>query len=73
VGLKCYSEWFVDVTCMVDDCLYIVISGVFAFEDLDLSLAAICEVLNEFALRVKGEPNRPDEVWFVVLGYRLRV
>ncbi len=58
---------------MVDDCLYVAIGGVFAFDDLDLSLAMICEVFNEFALRVKGVPNRPDEAWFVVFGFILRV
>ena len=43
----------------------------FAFDDLDLSLAAICEVFNELALRIKGVHNCPDEVWFVVFGFIL--
>ncbi len=58
---------------MVDDCLYDVIDGVFASDYLNLSLATIFEVFNEFALRVKGIPNRPDEVWFVVFGFILWV
>ena len=58
---------------MDDDCFYVAISGVFAFDDLDLSLAMIWEVFNEFALRVKGVPNVPGEVWFVVFGFILWV
>ena len=50
---------------MVDKCLYVAIGGVFAFDDLDLYLATICEVSNEFALCVKGVPNRSDEVRFI--------
>ncbi len=73
VGLKCQSEWFAGVINMVDDCLYVAIGGVFAFDDLNLYLAIICEVFNEFALRVKGVPNRPGEVRFVVFGFILWV
>ena len=58
---------------MVDNCLYVVIGGVFAFDDLDLSLATICEVFNELALCVKGVPNRPNEVRFVMFGFILWV
>ena len=58
---------------MVNDCSYVAISGVFAFDDLNLSLAMLWEVFNEFALRVKGVPNLLDEVWFVVFGFILRV
>ena len=53
---------------MVDDCLYAAIGGVFAFDDLDLTLATVCEVFNELALCVKAVPNRPDEVRFVMFG-----
>ena len=64
---------FVDVIDMVDDCLYVAISGVIAFDYLDLSFATISEVFHEFALRVKGVPNCADEVWFVVFGFIMRV
>ena len=56
---------------MVDNCLYVAIGGVFALNDLDLSLATICGVFNEFGLRVKDVLNRPDEVWSVVFGFIL--
>ena len=58
---------------MVDDCLYVAIGGVFAFNDLDLSLATICEVFDEFALFVKGVSNSSDEVRFVVFGFMMWV
>ncbi len=58
---------------MVNDCLYVDIGGVFAFNDLDLSLATICGVFNEFALRVESVPNRTGEVWFVMFGFMLWV
>ena len=58
---------------MVDDYLYVAIGGVFAFDDLDLSLATICEVFNEFALCAEGAPNRPDDVRFVMFGLVLWV
>ena len=58
---------------MIDDCLYVAVGGIFAFDYLNLSLSAIYEAFNYFALRVEGEANRPDEVWFVVFGSRLWV
>ena len=58
---------------MVDDCLHAAICRVFAFDDLNLSLSAVCEIFDLFALRVEGEANRPDEVWFVVFGFMLWV
>jgi hypothetical protein len=51
--------------------LYVAIGGVFAFDDLDLSLATICEVFNELALGVKHVPIRPDEVRIVMFGFML--
>ena len=54
---------------MVDDCLYVAVGGVFAFNDLNLPLAiTVCEVFNLFALCVEGLSNRMDEVRFVVFG-----
>ena len=58
---------------MVYNCLCVAIGGVFVFDNLGLSLATICEVFNEFALRVKSVPDRPDEPWFVVFGFILWV
>ncbi len=58
---------------MIDDCLYVAVGGVFAFDDLNLPLATVCEVFNEFALCVEGVSNRPDEVWFIVFGFMLWV
>ena len=55
------------------NCLYVAVGGVFAFDDLNLSMSAVCEVFNWFVLRVKGEANRPDEVWLVVFEFMLRV
>ena len=56
---------------MVDDCLYVAIGEVFPFDDLDLSLATICEVFDKFALCVKGDPSGSDEVRFVMFGFML--
>ena len=53
---------------MADNCLYVVVGGVFAFNDSDLSLASICEVFNEFPMCVEGVPDRPDEVRCVMFG-----
>ena len=58
---------------MVDNCLYVAIGRVFVFDDLDLSLATICEVFNEFALCVQDVSNRPDEVRLVMFGFMLWV
>ena len=68
---------------MIDDCLHIAVRGVFAFDDLDLLSAMVCEFFNRFPLCDEGVPVRPDEVWLVmfgfmlwvkdVVGYRLRV
>ena len=53
--------------------MYVAVGGVFAFDYLNLSLSAVCEVFYQFALRVEGEANRPDEVWFVVFWFVLQV
>ena len=66
-------ERFIDVIDVVSDCLYVAIGGVFPFDDLDMSLATICEVVDKFDLCVKGVPNRSDEVWFVIFGFMLLV
>ena len=58
---------------MVDNCLDISVGGVFAFDDLNLSLSTVCEVFNLFALCIEGVSNRPDEVRFVVFGIMLRL
>jgi len=65
VGLECYSKRFIDIVNVVD----VAIDEVFAFDDLDLSLATICEVFDKFALCVKGVPNRSDKVRFVMFGF----
>ena len=61
------------MTYVIDTCLYAAIGRVFAFDDLDLSLATICEFFNELALCVKGVSNRPDEIRFVMFGFILWV
>ena len=58
---------------MVDDCLYVAVGGVSAFDDSNLSLFVVCGVFKWFALRVEGVSNRPDDVRFVVFGFMLRV
>ena len=67
------SERFVDFVDVFNDCLYVVICRVFAFYDLDLSSAAVCEVFDYLALLVAGEAHRPDEVWLVVFWSKVRV
>jgi len=60
-----------DVIDVLDNCLYFAVGGVFAFDDLDLSLATIykdCKVFNEFPLCVKGVSDYPDEVQFLMSG-----
>ena len=39
-------EWFIGVIDVVDECLYVAVCGVFAFDDLNLSLSTVCEVFN---------------------------
>ncbi len=56
---------------MINDCLYVAVSGVFAFNDFNLPLAIVCVVFNEFALGVEGASNRLDEVCFMVFGFML--
>jgi len=56
-----------------DNCLYDAVGGVFAFDDLNLPLATICQVFNKSPLCVEGVPDRPDEVWFVLFGFMLWV
>ena len=51
---------------MVDDCLYVAVGGVFSFNDLNLPLATVCRVFDNFALCVEGVSNRPNEARFVV-------
>ena len=73
VGLECWSERFIDVIDVIDNCLYVAVGGGFEFDDLDMPLATICEILNEFSLSVKGIPDRPDEVQFMMFGFMLWV
>ena len=58
---------------MVDNCLDVAVGGGFAFKELNLLMASICEAFNLFALCVEGVTNRPDEVRFEVFGFMLRV
>ena len=69
IGLQCLSERLTDSIDVVDNCLNVAIGGVFAFDDLNVSLTTIDEVFNEFALCVKGVSNRPDEVRLVMFGF----
>ncbi len=62
---------FIDVINVVDNFLYVAIDVVFAFDDLDLYLATICEFFYKFALCVKGVPKHPDEVRFVMFGFMM--
>ncbi len=59
--------------CVLNDCIYVAVGCVFAFYDLDLTLSAVCEIFDWFALFVEGEAYRPDKVWFVVFGSMLWV
>ena len=56
---------------MIDDCLYVAVDGVFAFDYLDLLSATIREAFNDFLLCLEGVPDHPDEVWFVMFGFVL--
>jgi hypothetical protein len=60
---------FIYVIDVVNNCLYVAIGGVFAFDDLNLSLATTCEVFDEFDLSVEGVPSRSDKVRFMVFGF----
>ena len=40
--MECLSEWVIDAIYVVDDCLYVAVGGVFPFNDLNLSLSAVC-------------------------------
>jgi len=53
--------------------MYIAVGGLFAFDDLNLYSSAICELFKQFALRVEGESDRPNEIWLVVFGFMLQV
>jgi hypothetical protein len=56
---------------VVNYCLYVAVGGVFAFVDLDLPSATVCEVFNECPLCVEGVLDRLDEVWFVMFGFMM--
>ena len=71
MSLECSSQRFIDFIDVIDDFVCAAVSGVFAFDDLNLPSAAICEVLNEFPLCVVGVPVCPDEVWFMVFRFML--
>ncbi len=58
---------------MFDDCLYVAVGGVFAFNDLYLSSATVYRVFNQFTLCVENESNRPNEVQLVLFGFMLWV
>ncbi len=56
---------------MINNCLDVAIGRLFAFDDLDLSLATISEVLNLFPMFVEGVPDCTDEFRFMVFGFAL--
>ena len=58
---------------MINNCLDVAVGRVFAFDDLDLSLATIGEVLNLFSLFVEGISDCSDEAWFVMFRFMLWV
>ena len=51
---------------MVCDLLSVPISGVFAFDELELSSSLVGRVFDEFAVEPKRVSNRPNEVRFEV-------
>ena len=54
---------------MVDDFLDVVICGVSAFYDLNLSPSSVCGVRDEALLQVCGVAIGSDEVWSVVFRF----
>ena len=58
---------------MIDNCLYVAVGGLYAFDYLDLPSATICEVFNKFPLFIEGVSDRPDKVCFVMFGFMLWV
>ena len=51
---------------MIDDCLYVAVGEVLAFNYLDVSLAAICELFDEFPLCFEVVSGSLDEVRLVM-------
>ena len=64
--LKGLFKRLVDGVNVVYDFLYISVSGVFAFEELELSSPLVGRVFDEFAVGPKCASNRLDEVRYVV-------
>ena len=56
----------VDGVDVVYDFLHVSISGVFAFDELELSFSLVGRVSDRFAVWPKCVTNRPDEVRYVV-------
>jgi hypothetical protein len=60
MGLKGYSKGLIDIVDVVNDFLNVPVGGLFAFKDLDLTMASICEVFNKFSLCVESVSDRTD-------------
>ena len=58
---------------MVDDFFDVIIFGVLALYDLDMSPSSVCGVRDKAYLRVCGVANGPDEVRSVVFRFLLWV
>ena len=57
MGLKGESKGIIGVVDVVNDVLYVYFGGLFAFNDLDFSLAPIREVFNKLSLCVYNVSN----------------
>ena len=61
-------QWFVYGVDVVYDVRDVAISGVFAFNELELSSSSVRRVLCEFAIGPGCVADSPNDVWFVMGG-----
>ena len=66
MGLESLFKRFVDDVDVVYNFLNVPISGVFVFDELELSSSLVGRLSDEFAVGPKCVSNRPDEVRSVV-------
>ena len=66
MGLESLFKWLVDGMDVVYNLLNVPISGVFAFDELELSCSLVGRVSDEFAVGPKCVTNHLDEVLSVV-------
>ena len=66
MGLESLFKWLVDGMDVVYNLLNVPISGVFAFDELELSYSLVGRVSDEFTVGPKCVTNHHDKVRFVV-------